>query len=46
MGHKNAKMLFTVYSKWIDGADRGQELAKLELVLGNEKTAQKAVCSK
>lgn len=43
MGHKNAKMLFTVYSKSIDGADRGRELAKLELVLGNEKTALKAV---
>lgn len=41
MGHKNAKMLFTVYSKWIDGADRGRELAKLEQVLGNEKTALK-----
>lgn len=36
MEHKNAKMLFTVYSKWIDGADRGRELAKLEQVLGNE----------
>lgn len=23
MGHKNAKMLFTVYAKWIDGADAG-----------------------
>ena len=44
MGHKNAKMLFTVYAKWIDGADRGRELAKLEQVLGNEKTAlRKAV---
>ncbi|QIL69594.1 tyrosine-type recombinase/integrase [Diaphorobacter sp. HDW4B] len=43
MGHKNAKMLFTVYAKWIDGADRGRELAKLEAVLRNEKTAQKAV---
>ncbi|AVS88058.1 hypothetical protein C8238_07210 [Paracidovorax avenae] len=28
MGHKNAKMLFTVYAKWIDGADRGREKAK------------------
>ena len=33
MGHKNAKMLFTVYSKWIDGADRGREKAKLEKML-------------
>ena len=30
MGHKSAKMLFTVYAKWIDGADRGRERAKLE----------------
>ena len=29
-GHKNAKMLFTVYAKWIDGADRGREKAKLQ----------------
>ena len=43
MGHKNAKMLFTVYAKWIDGADRGREKAKMEQMLGNEKTAQKAV---
>ena len=41
MGHKNAKMLFTVYAKWIDGADRGRELAKLEQMLGNERTALK-----
>ncbi len=33
MGHKNAKMLFTVYAKWIDGADRGREKAKLEAML-------------
>lgn len=30
-------------TKWIDGADRGRELAKLEKVFGNEKTALKAV---
>ena len=29
MGHKNAKMLFTVYAKWIDGADKGRERARL-----------------
>lgn len=29
MGHKSAKMLFTVYAKWIDGADRGRERDKL-----------------
>lgn len=30
LGHKSAKMLFDVYAKWIDGADRGRERAKLE----------------
>lgn len=30
MGHKNAKMLFTIYAKWIDGADQGRERAKLQ----------------
>ena len=33
MGHANAKMLFTVYAKWIDSADRGREKAKMEAVL-------------
>lgn len=33
MGHANAKMLFTVYAKWIDGADRGREKAKMEAML-------------
>jgi len=36
-------MLFTVYAKWIHGAGRGREKAKLEEMLRNEKTAQKAV---
>lgn len=30
LGHANAQMVFRVYAKWIDGADRGRELAKLE----------------
>lgn len=30
MGHSSAKMLFEVYSKWIDMADRGREKAKME----------------
>lgn len=34
MGHTNARMLFSVYSKWIDGADRGREKAKMEEMLG------------
>ena len=37
MGHKNAKMFFTVYAKWINGADRGREKAKIEALIGKEK---------
>lgn len=35
MGHKSAKMLFSVYAKWIDNADNGREKAKLEAILTN-----------
>lgn len=41
MGHANPKMLFTVYSKWIDGADRGREKQKREDML--EKAAMDAI---
>jgi len=30
LGHRSAQMLFNVYAKWIDGADRGRERAKME----------------
>ena len=30
MGHANAHMLFRVYAKWIDNADRGRERAKMQ----------------
>ena len=37
MGQRaNAKMLFTVYAKWIDGADRSREKASLEAMLGEK----------
>ncbi len=36
LGHKNAKMVFEVYAKWIDGADRGREKAKIEAALRGE----------
>jgi integrase len=36
LGHKNAKMLFEVYAKWIDQADRGREKAKIEAALRGE----------
>lgn len=35
MGHKNPQMLFKVYARWIDGADRGREHKKVEDALGS-----------
>ena len=35
MGHVNAQMLFKVYSKWIDGADKSRERDKMNSVLGH-----------
>jgi len=35
MGHKNPQMLFKVYARWIDGADRGREHRKVEAALGS-----------
>lgn len=40
MGHRNAKLLFTTYAKWIDGADRGREKAKLEALTSSPKVPQ------
>jgi integrase len=39
MGHKNAKMLFTVYAKWIDSSDRGREKEKMEAVLRSHSSS-------
>ena len=36
MGHANAQMLFNVYGKWIDGADKSRERDKLSLALSPE----------
>lgn len=36
MGHANTGMLFKVYSKWIDGADKGREARKLAAALDGE----------
>lgn len=32
LGHANTRMLFQIYGRWIDGADRGRELAKLATI--------------
>jgi len=34
MGHATTAMLFTVYSKWLDGADKGREAAKVASLHG------------
>ena len=36
LGHTNANMLFRVYSKWIDGADKSRERQKLNLGFGHD----------
>lgn len=40
MGHKNTKMLFDTYAKWIDGADRGRERGALEASQGTAETGR------
>jgi integrase len=34
LGHANMGMLLKVYGKWIDGADKGAEAAKVSTALG------------
>ena len=34
LGHTSSKMLFEVYSKWIDGADKGAERGRVEAFTG------------
>jgi len=36
LGHTNANMLFRVYSKWVDGADKSRERDKLNHAFGHE----------
>jgi hypothetical protein len=39
MGHANAQMLFRVYAKWIDGADKSREREKLNVGFRHKKRA-------
>lgn len=43
LGHKNSRLLFTTYSKWIDGADRGREKAKMEGLLQPSEAARSSL---
>ena len=36
LGHRSTKMLYEVYSRWINGADRGFEKAKVEAGIGQQ----------
>jgi len=38
LGHTTTAMLFKHYARWIDGADRGREAAKLAALFGDETT--------
>jgi integrase len=42
LGHANTAMLFKVYSRWIDGADKGVERRAMEAAMGGEPTSRKA----
>ena len=39
LGHANAQMLFKVYGKWIDGADKSRERDKLSKAFAASTTA-------
>jgi hypothetical protein len=36
LGHTDASMLFRVYSRWIDGADKSRERDKLNIGFGHD----------
>jgi len=36
MGHTTTALLFKHYARWIDGADRGREAAKLAALFGDK----------
>jgi integrase len=38
MGHANMHMILTVYSKWIEGADKSKECGKIDIMFGKAAT--------
>jgi integrase len=40
LGHVNPQMLFKVYAKWIDGADKSRERDKVNAVLGHKRATE------
>ena len=45
MGHVNPQMLFKVYARWIDGADKSRERYKLNAVWGHTPAAEMRVAA-
>jgi integrase len=41
MGHVNPQMLFKVYARWIDGADKSRERDKLNAVWGHTRATER-----
>jgi integrase len=42
LGHANTGMLFKVYARWIDGADKGAEAAKADAILSRNRPREGA----
>jgi integrase len=42
LGHANTGMLFKVYGRWIEGADKGAEAAKLNAILSRKRPRDEA----
>jgi hypothetical protein len=40
LGYANSQMLFRVYAKWIDGADKSRERDKFNLGFGHHLTTE------
>lgn len=43
LGHTNPQMLFKVYGRWIDGADKGVEAKKADAILSRKSPRSEAV---
>jgi integrase len=46
MGHANAQMLFKVYGRWIDGADKSRERDKASAAFRHDTATRSAVSLK
>ena len=42
LGHASSKMLFEVYSRWIEGADKGLERSKVEAWIGPQSSHRRS----